>query len=91
MRYFEVLSIQHFFMYLFPAIAFIALFIIGLGFYHFNRKDSAERESRIIERYPGGIEGRNAPFPLLVYLIVFGTIVWVLAYIILIGVLKVKI
>ena len=91
MRYFEVLSLQHFFMYLFPAIAFIALFIIGLGFYHFNRKDSAERESRIIERYPGGIEGRNAPFPLLAYLVVFGTIIWVLAYIVLIGVLKVKI
>ena len=91
MRYFEVLGTQHFIMYLFPAIAFLTLFIIGLGFYHFNRRDSAERESRIIERYPGGIEGRNAPFPLLVYLVVFGTIIWVLAYIILIGVLKVKI
>jgi hypothetical protein len=78
-------------MYLFPAIASIALFIIGLGFYHFNRKDSAERESRIIERYPGGIEGRNAPFPLLAYLVIFGTIIWVLAYILLIGALKVKI
>jgi len=91
MRYFEVLSIQHFVMYLFPTIAFITLFIIGLGFYHFNRKDSAQRESRIIERYPEGIEGRNAPFPLIVYLVVFGTIIWVLAYIILIGMLKVKI
>ena len=91
MRYFEVLGIQHFFMYLLPTIAFIALFIIGLGFYHFNRKDSAESEARIIERYPGGIEGRNAPFPLIAYLTIFGTIVWVLAYIILIGVLKVKI
>ena len=50
MRYFEVLGIQHFFMYLFPAIATIALFIIGLGFYHFNRKDSAEREARVIAR-----------------------------------------
>ena len=90
MRYFELLGIQHFFMYLFPAIAFIALFIIGLGFYHFNRKDSADRESRIIERYPGGIEGRNAPVPLLLYLIVFGTIIWVLAYIVLIGMLEVK-
>ena len=91
MRYFEVLGIQHFFMYLFPAIAFIVLFIIGLGFYHIHRKDSAERETRVIERYPGGIEGRNAPLPLLVYLIIFGTIIWVLAYIFLIGVLKVKI
>ncbi len=91
MRYFEVLGIQHFFMYLFPAIATIVLFIIGLGFYHIQRKDSAERESRIIERYPGGIEGRNAPFPILAYLIIIGTVVWVLAYILLIGGLKVKI
>jgi len=91
MRYFEVLSIQHFFMYLFPAIATIVLFIIGLGFYHIQRKDSAERESRVVERFPGGIEGRNAPFPILAYLVIFGTIVWVLAYILLIGELKVKI
>ena len=91
MRYFEVLGIQHFFMYLFPAIAFIALFIIGLGFYHMNRKDSAEREARIIERYPGGIEGRNAPFPIVIYLIIAGTIIWVVAYIILIGILGVRI
>jgi len=91
MRYFELLGIQHFVMYLFPAVAFVALFIIGLGFYHFQRKDSAARESRIIEQYPGGIEGRNAPFPLVLYLIIAGTVVWVLAYIILIGVLGVKI
>ncbi len=91
MRYFEVLGIQHFFMYLFPAVATIVLFIIGLGFYHIQRKDSAERESRIIERYPGGIEGRNAPFPILAYLVIIGTVVWVLAYILLIGGLKVKI
>ena len=91
MRYFELLGIQHFVMYLFPAVAFVALFITGLGFYHFKRKGSAERESRIIEQYPGGIEGRNAPFPLVVYLIIAGTVVWVLAYIILIGVLGVKI
>ena len=91
MRYFEVLGIQHFYMYFFPAIASIALFIIGLGFYHFNRKDSAERQARIIERYPGGIEGRNAPFPLITYLVIIGTVIWVLAYIVLIGVLKVKI
>ncbi len=91
MRYFEVLGIQHFFMYLFPAIASIVLFIIGLGFYHIQRKDSAKRETRIIERFPGGIEGRNAPFPILAYLVIIGTIVWVLAYILLIGGLKVKI
>ena len=91
MRYFELLGFQHFVMYLLPTIAFIALFVIGLGFYHFHRKDSAERESRIIEQYPGGIQGRNAPFPIVLYLVIAGTVLWVLAYIVLIGVLGVKI
>ena len=91
MRYFELLGIQHFVMYVFPTIAFIALFVIGLGFYHFHRKDSAERESRIIEQYPDGIRGRNAPFPIVLHLVIAGTVIWVLAYIVLIGVLGVKI
>ncbi len=91
MRYFELLGTQHFVMYLFPALAFIALFVIGLGFYHFHRQDSAERESRIIEQYPSGIQGRNAPFPIVLYLIIVGTVIWVLAYILLIGILGVKI
>ena len=91
MRYFTVLGVQHFVMYLFPALAFIVLFVIGLGFYHVNRKDSAERESRIIEQYAGGIKGRNAPFPLVVSLIIAGTVIWVFAYILLIGALGVKI
>lgn len=91
MRYFQLLGIQHFFLYLFPALAAIVLFIIGLGYYGLNHKDAEERKIRIIERYPGGIEGRNAPFPLFVVLILVGTIAWSLAYIILIGVLGVKI
>ena len=91
MRYFQLLGIQHFVMYLFPALAMIVLFIIGLGYYHIVRKDSEERKTRIIEQYPGGIEGRNAPFPLFAGLIVAGTIIWSLAYIVLIGVLGVRI
>ena len=91
MRYFEILGIQHFFMYLAPALATIVLFIIGLGFYHFRRQEPDDRETKIIETYPGGIKGRNAPFPLIIYLILAGTIAWVLAYILLIGLLGVKI
>jgi hypothetical protein len=91
MRYFELLGFQHLILYLFPAIAFAALFIIGLGFYHFRRKGSEERQTRITEEFPGGILGRNAPFPLLLYLILVGTIVWVFTYILLIGILEVKI
>jgi hypothetical protein len=78
-------------MYLFPALVFILLFIVGLGFYYIQRKDAKERETHIIEEYPGGIQGRNAPFPLLIYLIIAGTIIWVFSYIMFIGILGVKI
>ena len=91
MRYFQLLGIQHFVMYLFPALATIIVFIIGLGYYYIRRKDSEARETRIIEEFPGGIQGRNAPFPLVLILILVGTIIWGLAYIILIGILGVKI
>lgn len=91
MRNFEVLNIQHFVMYLFPALAFILIFAAGLGYFCVRSRDSEERRSRIIESYPGGIEGRNAPFPLVVSLIIAGTVIWSLLYIVLTGVLKVKI
>jgi len=91
MRIFEVLNIQHFVMYLFPALAFIVIFAAGLGYFYVRRRDSDEHLSRIIEKYPGGIEGRNAPFPLMLSLTIAGTLVWCLLYILLTGLLKVKI
>jgi hypothetical protein len=91
MRIFEVLNIQHFVMYLFPALAFILIFAAGLGYAYVRRRDSGERVSRIIERYPGGIEGRNAPFPLMLTLTIAGTLGWCLLYILLTGLLRVKI
>jgi hypothetical protein len=91
MRIFEVLNIQHFVMYLFPAMAFILIFAAGLGYVYVRRRSSEERLTRIIEKYPGGIEGRNAPFPLMMTLIIAGAVVWSLLYILLTGLLKVKI
>ena len=91
MRYFELLNLQHFVLYLFPTLATIVIFAAGLGFYYLRRRDSAERETRIIEEFPGGIQGRNAPFPLVVVLIIVGTVIWSLAYILFIGILGVRI
>jgi membrane protein DedA with SNARE-associated domain len=91
MRFFELLNLKHFVTYLFPTLAFVALFIIALGFYQVRRKNAAERENQIIERYPGGIEGRDAPFPLFLFWTILGTVVWVLGYILFIGGLGVKI
>ena len=91
MRIFEVLNIQHFVMYLFPTLAFILIFAAGLGYLYVRRRDSEERLTRIVENYPGGIQGRNAPFPLMLTLTIAGTVVWCLLYILLTGLLKVKI
>jgi len=91
MRYFELLGVQHVIMYLFPAFIFTLLLAIGLGFYHFRSKDAADRETRIIEKFPDGIQGRNAPFPAIAYLTIAGTLAWVLAYILTIGLLEIHI
>jgi hypothetical protein len=91
MRYFDLLNIQHFVLYLFPALATILLVAIGFGFSHLRREDSAKRETRIIEEFPGGIQGRNAPFPFVLMLIIAGTVIWAIAYILGIGLLGVKI
>ena len=91
MRLFELIGIDDFVLYLFPSLAFIFLFVIGLGFYYVRTKNSKERMEKIIESFPGGIEGREAPFPLVLTLTLAGTVIWMLAYIILTGILGVKI
>jgi len=85
MRYFELLGVQHVVMYLLPALIFIVLFALGLGFYHFRPRDAAHRETEIIEEFPGGIQGRNAPFPVITAITIVGTVIWVLGYILTIG------
>ena len=91
MRYFELLNFQHFVLYLLPAWVFILVFAAGLAFTHFRTKESEKKLSKIIEKYPGGIEGRNAPFPLVLYMTIAGTVLWALAYILLNALLGVKI
>ena len=91
MRFFALLNIEHLIMFVFPTIAFVFLLAMGLGFYHWRRQDAADRKTRIIERFPDGIEGRNAPFPMIVYLTIIGAVIWVLTYIVTIGIWEVKI
>ena len=91
MRYFELLNVEHFILYLLPAWVFILVFAVGLAFSYFRSKNSDDRISNIIEKFPGGIEGRNAPFPLVLYFTIAGTVLWALAYIVLNGLLGVKI
>lgn len=91
MRFFELLNFQHVVLYIFPTLIFILVFAAGLGFVHFNTRHSENRKNRIIYRFPDDIEDRNAPYPLVMILIIAGTLLWMAAYILLTGLLGVKI
>jgi amino acid transporter len=91
LHFFKLRDIQHFVLYLFPALTFVFLFAASLAFMYFRRRDSKERQKRIIETYIGEFEERNAPFPLIAFLIILGTVLWLFLYILLTGVLGVKI
>jgi hypothetical protein len=90
MRFFDFLGFQHLVLYLFPAVLFILLFFAGLKFSYIETRRSQERESTIIEKFPDGVEGREAPFPLVLSLTIAGAIVWGLLYIFFIGTRGVK-
>lgn len=81
MRYFALLNFQHIMLYLFPTLTFILLLGMGLAYSSFKSKDAARRVNEIIHTYPEGIKERNAPFPLVLILILAGTLLWAFFYI----------
>ncbi|MCB2170222.1 MAG: hypothetical protein KQI78_21375 [Deltaproteobacteria bacterium] len=91
MRLFALASFQDIMLYLFPTLIFMVLFGVGLAFTRFHRQTDEQREKEIIYRYPTGIEDRNAAFPLVMTLIIVGTFIWAFFYILMHGVLGVKI
>lgn len=91
MRLFSLLSFQHIILYLFPTLVFMVIFGLALAYSHLKSDDAEERKKKIIYRFPEGIEDRDAPFPLAMILIIAGTIIWVLLYILGTGLLGVKI
>ena len=90
MRFFELVNLRHFILYLFPALITLFLFAVGLHFTYFRSRDSETRLSRIIHRFPLGIEERNAPFPLFLILVIMGTVIWGFGYILMIGLLEMR-
>jgi hypothetical protein len=91
MHFFELRDIQHFISYLFPALLTVLVFGAALAYSHFRRRDSEERKRRVYYKFPGDIEDREAPFPLVLILIIAGILIWAFSYILGIGLLGVKI
>ena len=91
MRYFELLGLQHVILFVFPTLIFMILFYLGIAHSHFRGKDSEERLAKSVHHYPHGLESRNAPFPLILILIIAGILIWIFLYTIGTGISGVKI
>jgi hypothetical protein len=91
MRHFDLLNFQHIMLFVLPTLAFMVIFGLALAYSHLYSDDAEERKKKIVYRFPGGIEDREAPFPLAMLLIVVGTLLWMFFYILGYGVLDVKI
>ena len=85
MRFFNLLNIQHLVLAVFPALLCVVLVGIALSFSHFRGKASEERQIRVTATYPDGIEERDAPFPLFLFLVILGTVLWGFGYILMVG------
>ena len=91
MRFFELLNFQHVVMYAFPALVFMILFGLALGYRHFISETAEQRKKTVLYRFPENIEDRNAPFPLGLMLLIAGTVLWGFFYILCIGLFNVVI
>jgi hypothetical protein len=85
MRFFNLLNIQHLVIAVFPALLSVVLVGIALSFSSFGGKNSEERLTRVTGTYPDGIEERDAPFPLFLFLVILGTVLWGFGYILMVG------
>jgi len=91
MRFFALLNFQHVVLYVFPTLVFIIIFGLALAKSYFKNADSAERLINVHERFPDDLEGKNAPFPVALTLMIAGTVVWGVLYILFNGWMGVKI
>ena len=87
MRFFELLNLQHVFGYIFPTLVFMLVFWVGLGYIHFR---SGHEERRPGHTFADGLEDGHSPFPLFMMLIIAGTFIWGVAYILMYGLTEVK-
>ncbi len=91
MRFYTLLNFQHVMAYLFPTLIFMLVFGVGLAYSHLHSQDAEERKTRIIKRFAEDIEDRDAPYPLVMMLIIAGAVIWGFFYILMHGLLGVKI
>jgi len=91
MRLFALLNFQHTVAYFFAALIFMILFGAALAYSHFHTRKSKEAMETVVHHYRAGLSARKAPFPLVMILIIVGTVIWSFFYILMHGLLEIRI
>lgn len=93
MRLFTLSNFQDIVLYFFPTLVFMVLFAVGLAYVRFRVRgpEDEARENRIIYHFPAGIKDRDVGMPLVMTLTIVGTLIWGFFYILMNGLLGVKI
>ena len=85
MRFFELLNTQHVFALIICAVIFLILFGVALSFLPMSGPVNRAFNVKVIQTFADGIEKGEGPFPMIVTLIIAGTILWALFYILFYG------
>jgi hypothetical protein len=91
MRFFDLLNWQHVVLFLFPSLVFVFLFGMALAYSHFRRSGPEKKEGESYYVFPDGVEDRRSPFPLVLILIIVGSVIWGFMYILVSGLIGRKI
>ena len=84
MRFFSLLDFQYAMLLIF--LGLIALIFLYLAFYSHDFILGRGEKKEEIEEYPGGIQARNRPIPLILIFLYLGLVVWGLAYVVVLGI-----
>jgi hypothetical protein len=85
MRFFDLLNWQHIVLFLFPSLVFVFLFGMALAYSHFRRSGPEKKENESFYVFPDGVEDRRSPFPLVLILLIVGSVIWGFMYILVSG------
>jgi hypothetical protein len=90
MRFFELLNFQHAMGSMLVPIIFMVLFAVGLSFMPLV-KSSKKKATEEVHQFNDDIKEGDNPFPLIMALIISGTVLWAVFYIFYYGLSEVTI
>ena len=81
MRFFELLNLQHVAALIIVTLIFLILFGVALSVMPMSGPRARALTIKVVQRFADGIEKGDGPFPLIISLVIGGTILWALFYI----------